>query len=58
MTESINYIKIIWILGILVIVTSGAQEDGKILRGQCKLKPVTARIVGGHEATPRKYRTP
>ena len=56
MTQRISYIKVIWILCTLVFVTSGKRENVRILRNQCELKPMTGRIIGGHEATPRKYR--
>ena len=55
MTEHMNYIKLLLILGNLAIFTYGRREDGKILRGQCNLNQRMSRIFGGHEATPRMY---
>ena len=47
MKKCMNCIFVVWTLGNLVLVTLGRNH-------QCKLNPTVPRIIGGHEATPRK----
>ena len=54
MGHGMNCILIIWIFVNLVVVTLGKVKYDKKGKHHCKLNPTMPRIIGGHEAKPRK----
>ena len=54
MAQDMNCILVIWILGNLVAVSLGRKQYNGKGKHHCKLDPTIPRIIGGHEATPRK----
>ena len=49
-----NCILVTWIFVNLVVVTLGKVKYDKKGKHHCKLNPTMPRIIGGHEAKPRK----
>ena len=54
MGHGMNCILITWIFVNLVVVTLGKVKYDKKGKHHCKLNPTMPRIIGGHEAKPRK----